>query len=118
MPAYTYHCPECGQTMDAFKRIADRDNGPYCCGEQMTRQIAAPAISGSVANWNFTPHYSPGLGKVVHSEKERREAMKAGKMIDAREVGDPKLKPLDKPQEIPEDLKRSMKRDGLGHMLQ
>jgi putative FmdB family regulatory protein len=45
MPVYTYACPQCGKTLNAYRPIERRDSSPPQCPAHpvsMVRQIDAP----------------------------------------------------------------------------
>lgn len=77
MPTYSYKCQECGSEKDAIRRIADRKNGPDCCGQTMKQVIVAPMIQAQILGGGDCPGYvCPVTQEFVTSRKRRREIMK------------------------------------------
>ena len=82
MPIYEYGCPSCGRSEDAFRKIAESDNGPECCGAVMNRKISP--VRGIVQG---ECHYvCPATGKQVGSWRERRNIMAETGLADVRDL--------------------------------
>lgn len=117
MPIYTYRC-DCGRSQDAVRKIDDRHNGPFCCGER-TRLIISP-VRLSISNI-FMHYYDPGLGEHITSPKQRKYLQEKNGFVDAAEYWSklPELgnEPEPQPMEVPADLWESMEREGKGDLL-
>lgn len=72
MPVYDYKCGQCGSEYRNVARIyADRECGPYCCGEPTN--IVWLAMPGFFGASQFEPYLSPIDGRPITSEKARDE---------------------------------------------
>ena len=80
MPTYTYSCEVCGTEKDEFRSIAERNNGPECCGEQMQKIITL----GYVIT-DMEPYYDENLETYVKSRQHRNEVMREHGVYDRRE---------------------------------
>ena len=46
MPIYEYHCQKCGESQDAFNKIAEREsNAPICCGSRTDKVVTACMVA-------------------------------------------------------------------------
>ena len=77
MPLYTYKCNTCENEQDAVRKIAEMHDTPDCeeCGSE-TRKIITPVNIGAFSTKVMEPFESPASGKVIASERARREDMK------------------------------------------
>ena len=78
MPTYEYRCTKCEHTQDAFRSIAERQNGPECeeCGSETKQRITAVNI-GAYSTKVMEPFESPANpGKVITSHRAMEEDMK------------------------------------------
>jgi len=52
MPIYDYQCPHCHKRAeDVARSVADRDDGPVCCGEKMKRDVSGAAFVLKGTGW-------------------------------------------------------------------
>lgn len=117
MPTYQYRCPKCQQSHDSFRRIDDRDK-PLPCpddGTEMKREITPTGLN--IPEWNLS-YKCVATGAEITSMRQRKYELEKRGLVDAREIyggsdDPPELPKLPKKQEMPDDLKRAMKREGL-----
>ena len=83
MPLYTYQCATCGRDADEFNKIADRDNGPACCGAAMARQLSAPMVM--VPGGTDFAYKCQVTGENVQSMRKRKYIMEKHGLADARD---------------------------------
>lgn len=77
MPLYSYKCDKCGEITEAFRKIADLDNGPDCCKVKTHKVMDAPAIKSTFLGGAKNEGYvSPLSGKFIDSERKRKNEMK------------------------------------------
>ena len=74
MPTYAYRCKTCGKPAEDFRTVAERHQGPACCGAPMAIEIrpayAVPDLPG---------YESPVTGEWVDGRAARRaDLAKAG----------------------------------------
>ena len=86
MPLYAYKCAACGRDADEFNRIADRDNGPDCCGAAMARRLTECMVS--VPGGIDVDYKCPLSGEVVQSMRKRQYIMEKNGLVDARDLQD------------------------------
>ncbi len=83
MPLYAYRCA-CGNERREFNTIANRHNGPECCGDVMQKVIEAPQIQAQIlGGGNLHGYKCPITGKWVTSRKERRNIMAEHGVVEA-----------------------------------
>lgn len=84
MPLYDYLCSKCGKIQEAYRTIADRDNGPTCCRRKTVKQISHYHVAPM-----FTAYRATGKerGKVIRSRAEHRDYLNKHDYI---EVGNDK----------------------------
>jgi predicted nucleic acid-binding Zn ribbon protein len=70
MPLYEYAC-ECGKRTDEFRSVAERNNGPLCCGKPMLKQLGGHRVVPDVA-----PYYDDNLQSYVKSKQHRARVMR------------------------------------------
>lgn len=75
MPTYDYKCSKCGKETTAFRKIAERENGPECCNKSMTKQITAPMLTPVMGGGDFQGYKCVVTDEWVDSRKKRREIM-------------------------------------------
>jgi putative FmdB family regulatory protein len=71
MPFYEYHCNECGQTFDAFRKMEQRAIPEYHCAKEATRIISRATIRGEIE-----PYISPASGRLISSRYQRDEDLR------------------------------------------
>lgn len=81
MPLYTTQCGVCSLRQTIYRRIADRNDLPFCeCGGYTFRILETPAVHAEVAL--FTPYRSPITNEIVTTREQRKREMKAHGKID------------------------------------
>lgn len=84
MPLYTYRCPDCERTETLFRKIADRDDTPYCetctddtyCAE-MRRAIEAPMVAPDINAYQaIAIDVATGKPPVINSRSAHRDFLK------------------------------------------
>ena len=100
MPLYDYQCPDCGEVKEVYQTMGEAHELGTCgsCGGVTRRVWTAPSVMPD----NTQPYYNHGLGCMVRSKADIREAVKringtTGQ--DLIEVGTEKMKPL-KPKKV------------------
>lgn len=73
MPTYDYQCDECCETQTAIRKIADRKNGPECCGKQTKQIITTSNIQPVLGGGSFEGYKCVVTDEWVDSRKKRRE---------------------------------------------
>jgi putative FmdB family regulatory protein len=73
MPIYEAKCPICGKEEDYFRKVADYQDTPECCGQKMEKQLSCPNLSPDIANWDT--YVSPTTGRMISSKAQRRRDM-------------------------------------------
>lgn len=71
MPLYEVKCEKCGKIDDIFRKIADYDNLPLCCGEKVKRVISAVYVPQE-----FQPYKSMIDGRMITDRGEHRRHLK------------------------------------------
>lgn len=71
MPIYNYECDTCKKVHEEFRKIAERDNVPLCCGKPTVKIISSYAVVGDVE-----PYYDDNLESFVKSKQHRKKLMK------------------------------------------
>ena len=80
-PLYTYRCPECGKTEDAYRAIAERNNGPMCHGPMS--KIILPTMLQPILGGGAMPGYQcPVTDEFITSRNRRREIMREHNLIE------------------------------------
>lgn len=85
MPLYDIICGKCGKKDEVFRRLAEIDSLPECCGEKMTRVISAPQVMGDIQ-----PYKSMATGEMITSRTQHKRHLKQHGLI---EVGNETMKP-------------------------
>jgi putative FmdB family regulatory protein len=85
MPIYQIKCKSCGKEDSVFRRIADYDDLPDCCGERMFRKVCAPHVIADIQ-----PYQSMIDGSMITSRSEHRRHLKAN---GCTEVGNESMEP-------------------------
>lgn len=85
MPIYQAMCQKCGFEQAVFRRIADYDDLPDCCGERMVRKVCAPHVIADIQ-----PYRSMIDGSMITSRSEHRRHLKAN---GCTEVGNESMEP-------------------------
>jgi hypothetical protein len=81
MPTYSYECRYCGQAAERVQRVAQRHEGPRCCGWVMPLVIMAPAIRAD--NLDAKSYFDHGLGERITSRSQRKRLMAAHNLVEA-----------------------------------
>lgn len=80
MPVYEIQCTKCGKHEDVYRRIADYDDLPDCCGEKMQRCLSAPSVIPDIQ-----PYKSMATGEMITSRSQHRNHLKERGLV---EIGD------------------------------
>lgn len=99
MPIYRIRCIECGRGDEVFRKVADYNDLPECCGKVMSRVIVPPMVAGDIE-----PYRSMIDGRIINSRSEHRAHLKAHGCI---EVGNEK-QPTPRPMTAPPGLKETL----------
>lgn len=73
MPLYSYICQHCGKTVDAFRKIDERNDPIFCCQDAMQRVIGQHNVH------TFKPYWDPNMTTqpvYVESAKQRKALLK------------------------------------------
>lgn len=76
MPIYAYKCAECDSAKDDLRSIAERHNGPECCGEPMKLQIVPTHVCE-----DMKPYYCHATGQMVTSRRHRRDVIARNDLV-------------------------------------
>ena len=98
MPIYRIRCVECGRGDEVFRKVADYNDLPECCGKVMGRVILAPMVAGDIQ-----PYRSMIDGRIINSRSEHRAHLRDHGCV---EVGNEKITP--KPMTPPPGLKETL----------
>ena len=80
MPLYEVKCNTCGKRDEVFRRVAEIDDMPVCCGEKMERQLSAPQIQPEIQ-----PYKSMATGDIIDSRTKHKRHLKERGLV---EIGD------------------------------
>lgn len=72
MPIYDIICKKCEKKDSVFRKIAEYNDLPECCGETMSRVISAPFVPQE-----FQPYRSMIDGRMITDRGEHRRHLKA-----------------------------------------
>ena len=82
MPIYTYGCDKCERVTDAYRPMAEREQGPECCGQPMKQRIVPPMIAPILGGGSMPGYKCPVTDTFVTSRKQRREIMAEHNLIE------------------------------------
>lgn len=85
MPIWDIKCDKCGKTEEIFRKIANMNDLPECCGQPMKRDVCAPFVPQE-----FQPYKSMIDGSIITDRGQHRRHLKANKCF---EVGNEKITP-------------------------
>lgn len=68
MPTYCYRCSVCDRPDEAFRHVADRHDGPPCCGKRMTIEIRPAYVQCDLPGYQ-----SPVSGQWIEGRAARRD---------------------------------------------
>ena len=85
MPLYEIQCNKCGKQDEVFRKIADYDNLPDCCGQPMVRMLSAPDVIA-----DNTCYKSMQTGQMITSRTQHKNHLRQHGLI---EVGNEKIAP-------------------------
>ena len=71
MPLYDVICKECGKTDSIFRKIAQYNDLPKCCGEMVSRVISAPFVPQE-----FKPYKSMIDGRIITDRGEHKRHLR------------------------------------------
>ena len=81
MPYYSYRCASCGKTEDAYRSIAERNDGPRCHGKM--NLVIVPPMLQPILGAGSNPGYKCVVtGEWVDSRRKRREIMKEHNLVE------------------------------------
>ena len=85
MPLYTYKC-HCGETVDEFRSISDRNEPVKCeCGGEMEHIIVPTQVNRFWLGSTDNPGYKcPVTNKFITSKRERLNVMREHNLIEAK----------------------------------
>lgn len=72
MPLYDITCDACGWQEEVFRKVAEYNDLPECCGSIMHRVISAPRIMADIK-----PYKSMIDGNMITSKSQHREHLHA-----------------------------------------
>ena len=85
MPIYDIVCNKCGKLTEVFRKLADIDDLPACCGTKMERVISAPQVIADIQ-----PYKSMATGEMITSRTQHKKHLKEHGLI---EVGNETMQP-------------------------
>jgi putative FmdB family regulatory protein len=123
MPVYEYQCMDCGQRHEAVRTVKERGRGPICCGSPAEQRIfhSPPATYRQME-----PYKCPATGEIITSSRQRKQIMKENNLTDASDFGTPDWDRMVEERkefhatankELPQELQRAIKREGLDSVL-
>jgi putative FmdB family regulatory protein len=72
MPIYEYHCQQCNERFDGFKKLVDSDQPQaHTCGTVSQKVISKPMIA-----IDYPAYESPATGRWVEGKKAHLEELK------------------------------------------
>lgn len=77
MPIYEVACNVCGEHQDIFRKIADYNNLPDCCGERTHKVLTAAYVPQE-----FQPYKSMIDGRMITDRGEHRRHLKANGCVE------------------------------------
>ncbi len=86
MPIYEFQCPRCSKRYEMFLSFSEYDNAghiqycPYCKSAPLKR-IFVSAFNLPVERHYPQGLFDPGIGRMVYSESERRQAYKDAGLV-------------------------------------
>lgn len=100
MPIYTIKCDTCGKQEDIFRKLAEYNNLPECCGQITQRVLCAPMVMGDIQ-----PYISQIDGSLITSRSHHRTHLKDHNCV---EIGNDtqyfKPKPVTPPPGLKEEI--------------
>lgn len=80
---YCYRCITCKRTFDIVKSVKDIDVTEYCprCGDPGERMFVPENLYFSKTKVTHA-EYNPGLGQVIHNEREKDYVMKKKGLVE------------------------------------
>lgn len=76
MPVYSYACPTCGATSDAYRKVDDRHDCPRCLTPACYNGRMQLRIMPTFVRPDIEPYESPIDGRVINSRVQRAEDLK------------------------------------------
>ena len=77
MPMYDSRCLACGETFTTFRRMADCDDLPMCCGTRTARVYTPPMLTPDIAPYQAVAiDKKTGTAPVITSRAEHKEFLK------------------------------------------
>jgi putative FmdB family regulatory protein len=73
MSLYDYKCWKCGKTQEAHRSIAERYNGPECCGAPTEKQVSHYHVAPMFNAYRAVGHER---GRVIKNRDEHRDYLK------------------------------------------
>ena len=85
MPIYDVYCKHCGKVEEIFRKLANFDQRPDCCGEKTVYKLNAPFVHEDIKAYK-----SQLTGEMITSRVRHRNHLKEHGCI---EVGNEQVKP-------------------------
>jgi hypothetical protein len=84
MPIYRMRCVECGEELDLFRRVAERERDlPLHCGVRMARKIAAPAVVADAPAYRAVAlDRKTGTMPMIEGRAQHREYLKRNGYVE------------------------------------
>ncbi len=86
MPIYSYRCSQCGQIHEQHNTVANRANGPTCCGAATDKMLTACMVQ--VPGGIDVNYRCQITGEIIQSMRKRQYIMDKHGMVDARDLKD------------------------------
>ena len=108
MPVYRTKCSICDTESDIFRRVAEYNDLPICCGAQVSRKICAPMVTVDVPEYR-----SMATGEMIRGRAMHREHLRKHDLV---EIGNEKLGPkkYEADHNVRPELMEAVKQHGLG----
>lgn len=77
MPMYPSICDVCGKATEEFRRMADCDDLPMCCGQMNRRVFSVPMISSDIQPYQAVAvDKKTGQAPFITSRRDHKEFLK------------------------------------------
>lgn len=101
MPIYRIRCDECGRGDEIFRKVADYNDLPECCGKVMQRVIMPPMVAPDIQ-----PYKSMIDGSTITSRSQHRSHLRDHGCIEVGNEVPKEFKP--RPLTAPPGLKETL----------
>jgi hypothetical protein len=82
LPTYVATCESCGERIDYFRKVDDRDNTPDHCGQKTVRVLVAPMVQAMT----ITQGIKAGDGRTYYGKSEYDAYCKKAGVLPASEL--------------------------------